>query len=175
MNILLKALAFLLIFSVFHFGYEITGWRFLTPFCGINESVFQHLKMAYWSYLFLSVVEYLLVNKGKKRRVSNFLYSRALSTILIPWVIFIIWYMLPAILGSKAPFAVELSWAIISTLLSFMAVAKIEKETESIAFGTMTRIVLITLIIISSFLFVKFTYKLPWIDLFQNPETIKDF
>jgi hypothetical protein len=46
MNIYLKAVIFLLIFLILHFGYEITGWVFLTPFCGVNESVFQHLKMA---------------------------------------------------------------------------------------------------------------------------------
>jgi hypothetical protein len=54
MNIYVKPLLFLLSFSLFHFGYEITGWNLLTPFCGINESVFQHLKMAFWGYLLVS-------------------------------------------------------------------------------------------------------------------------
>jgi len=47
-------------FSLFHFGYEITGWGFLAPFCGVNESVFQHLKMAFWGYLLVAVGEYLV-------------------------------------------------------------------------------------------------------------------
>ena len=81
MNIFIKSLIYLFIFIILHFGYELTQWSFLTPFCGINESVFQHLKMAFWAYLFTSGIEYLVIIK--KKRAWNFWYPSLLSTVSV--------------------------------------------------------------------------------------------
>ncbi len=172
MNIFLKALLFLLSFSLFHFGYELTNWSFLIPFCGINESVFQHLKMAFWGYVLLTIVEYVLLRKQIKEKVKNFLYSRILSTVVIPWIIVLIWYLLPAIYGRAESLILDVSWAIIITYLSGLFVAQIETETEKIQFSTKTGVILLILFAISVFLFSLFTYKLPWIDLFIDPGTL---
>jgi len=47
MNIFVKSLLYLIMFSILHFGYDLTHLIFLIPFCGVNESVFQYLKMAF--------------------------------------------------------------------------------------------------------------------------------
>lgn len=172
MNIYLKALLFLLSFSFFHFGYEITGLPFLKPFCGINESVFQHLKMAFWGYGLLTIVEYFWLGKKIKERFKNFFYSRILSTILIPWTIVLTWYLLPAIYRKTESLILDLSWAVIVTYLSVLFVVQIESETEKVQFNIKTRIVILILFVISIFLFTLFTYKLPWIDLFMDPANL---
>lgn len=172
MKTYLKALLFLLSFLIFHFGYEVTHLSFLIPFCGINESVFQHLKMAFWGYLLLTAIEYIWQRQNIKEKIKNFWYSRALSAIMIPWFILIIWYLLPALYGRANSLALDLSWAIISTYLSGFFVIAIEKEMEQIKFRTSTKIIIWTLLIISAFSFIWFTYKLPWIDLFINPKLI---
>jgi len=172
MNIYLKAFIFLLAFSLFHFGYELTGTAFLKPFCGTDESVFQHLKMAFWGYVLLSVVEYFLLKKRIKEKIKNFWYSRIFSTVLIPWIIVLTWYLLPAIFGRAKFLILEVLWGTLITYLSGIFVAQIEKETEKTQFKIGTRIILLILIVISVFLFILFTYKLPWIDLFINPEVL---
>jgi hypothetical protein len=63
MNIFVKSLLYLIMFSILHFGYDLTHLIFLIPFCGVNESVFQHLKMAFWSYLFTNLIEYFIERK----------------------------------------------------------------------------------------------------------------
>jgi len=68
MNIYLKSLFYLAIFSILHFGYDLTHWVFLAPFCVINESVFQHLKMAFWAYLLTSVLEYFVIKEKISKR-----------------------------------------------------------------------------------------------------------
>ncbi len=75
-----------MIFSILHFGYDLTHWAFLAPICGVNESVFQHLKMAFWAYLLASLIEYFVV-RGKLGKKETFWYSRFLSTIIVPWFV----------------------------------------------------------------------------------------
>lgn len=64
MNTHIKSLLYLAIFIILHFEYDLTHWVFLTPFCGINESVFQHLKMVFWAYLLTSLIEWFVVRKN---------------------------------------------------------------------------------------------------------------
>jgi len=172
MNIYLKALLFLLSFSLFHFGYELTEWSFLKPFFGTNESVFQHLKMAFWGYFLLTMVEYFWFKKRIKEKIENFWYSRVLSIIIIPWIVMQMWYLLPAIYGRAEYLILGVSWAVLVTYLSALFVIQIEKETEKIQFHVKTKIFLLVLFVILAFLFTLFTYKLPWIDLFVNPEVL---
>ena len=145
---------------------------FLKPFCGTNESVFQHLKMAFWAYVLLSLVEFFLLKKREDTKIKNFVHSRMLSAVLLPWIILLIWYLLPGVFGRVESLFVEVLWAVLVTYLSGLFVAQIEKEVEKVQFQTATKVVLITVTAISAFLFVLFTYRLPWIDLFVNPETL---
>ncbi|RKY15493.1 MAG: hypothetical protein DRP82_01575 [Planctomycetota bacterium] len=172
MNIYLKAFLFLLAFCVFHYGYELTEMAFLTPFCGTNESVFQHLKMAFWAYVLLSAIELALMRKRENQKIKNLVYSRMLSAVLIPWIVLLTWYLLPGVFGRVESIFIEVSWAVLVTYLSGLFVVQIEKEVEKVQFQVATKVVLLTLTVISAFLFVLFTYRPPWIDLFVNPETL---
>ncbi|RKY19108.1 MAG: hypothetical protein DRP63_01120 [Planctomycetota bacterium] len=172
MNIYLKAFLFLLAFCVFHYGYELTELAFLKPFCGTNESVFQHLKMAFWAYVLLSVVEFALLKRRQDPKIRNFVYSRMLSAVLLPWVIVLTWYLLPGVFGRVGSIFIEVLWAVLVTYLSGLFVVQIEKEVEKVQFQVATKVVLLALTVISAFLFVLFTYRLPWIDLFVDPQTL---
>lgn len=169
MNIFLKALIFLAVFSLLHFGYEATRWAYLKPFFGIDESIFQHLKMAYWAYLLASLIEFP-VSKKRKIKSLNFWTPRFLSAIFIPWIIFLIWYLGPALIGKLKQFYLELIWAATVTYLSALAIRIIEKPLEDIRLSFCFKILVFLLTIISAFLYIVFTYRLPWIDVFKSPE-----
>ncbi len=169
MNVFLKAFFFLLSFTLFHFGYELTGFGVLKPFCGINESVFQHLKMAFWGYGLLTILEYWYL-KGKKRFKQNgFWYSRVLSMVVVPWVVFLLWYIVPAVYGRINSLLPELIWAVLITYSSGLVVSAIEKDMERIEFRRGAGVSIITMLVVSAFLFTIFTYKLPWLDMFEIP------
>lgn len=169
MNILMKAFIYLIFFSVLHFGYDLTGWSFLKPFCGINESVFQHLKMAFWAYLLASVVEFL-ISKRKKFALGNFWISRIFSATVVPWVIFLVWYLVPATLGKFKISVMELIWALIVSYFSGLAGGFIERNLEKQQLSLSFKILVIFLVIASAFIYITFTYSLPWIDMFTAPE-----
>lgn len=171
MKIILKAIIYLIVFSVLHFGYEVLKWPLLIIFCGTDESVFEHLKMGFWAYLIVSVIEYFLVKK--KVQQENFWYSRIFSAILAPWFIVVIWYMLPAIIGHVESLAVELVWAFVVTFLSAIMACHLEKNVERISLTRWGRMIIITLFVLSVVFYVRFSFSKPWIDLFINPLNVQ--
>jgi len=171
MRVYVKVIIYLAIFSILHFGYDLTHWNFLVPICGIDESVFQHLKMAFWAYLFTSIIEYFLSRKRFGKRES-FWYTRLLSTVILPWFIVLIWYVVPALFGKVESLIVDLVWAIFSTFLSAILAITVERSIEDIKAALSFKLVILFLFIISAFLYVWFTYQPPWIDLFVNPELL---
>jgi len=93
--------------------------------------------------------------------------------VILPWIILVIWYLLPALYGKVKTPLVDLIWAIGVTYLSCLFVGFLEMEIEKAEFGLTTRYIILFLVVASGFLFVWFTYRLPWIDLFTNPKIYK--
>ncbi|AJG40489.1 hypothetical protein TRQ7_03295 [Thermotoga sp. RQ7] len=160
-----KALIFLGVYAVLHFGYELSGWEFLRPFCGVDESVFEHLKIGFWAYLFTNIIEYFL----SKRKKFRFWYPRLFSTTLLPWFIVLIWYMLPAFFGHIESLAVDLVWAFTVTFLSAIVAVVLEKELEKYSTGTAFKFTIAVLFVLSVVFYTVFSFEKPWIDLFVEP------
>ncbi|MGQ9618279.1 MAG: DUF6512 family protein [Candidatus Aminicenantia bacterium] len=169
MRVYFKAFLYILIFSLLHFGFDWSGWKFLIPFCGVDESVYQHLKMAFWAYTFASVIEYFTAKREKIER-GAFLYSRIFSSTMTPWFIIIIWYLVPAIYGKFQTSFLEIIWAIIVSYISGIVAGMTEKTIEKVKFSIPFRIIIFLLYFFSAFLYIRFTYKPPWIDVFSNPK-----
>ncbi|MBC7349109.1 MAG: hypothetical protein H5U05_03960 [Candidatus Aminicenantes bacterium] len=169
MSIILKAFIYLIFFSVLHFGYDLTHLSFLKPFCGIDESIFQHLKMAFWAYLLASMVEYP-VFKRKKKKYESFWIPRFFSATIVPWTIFLVWYLAPATGGKLSPSYLELIWALVVSYFSGLAGGLIERTLEDQRLAFCFKVLVIFLAVASAFLYIAFTYQLPWIDMFRAPE-----
>ncbi|NPV88177.1 hypothetical protein HPY42_01440 [Coprothermobacteraceae bacterium] len=164
----LKSVLFLLLLSILHFGYDATGWAFLKPFCGTNESVFQHLKMGFWAYLLLLAIEYLVLYRGRGT-TSSFVLSGVLVAVMVPWVVVLVWYLAPALYGKPLPLALELIWAAFATLLAGFIAAILHGSLRRAHFSGRAVLALLLLAGLSVFFFTWFTYHSPWIDLFQIP------
>jgi len=169
MNILLKAFIYLIFFSVLHFGYDLTHLSFLKPFCGIDESIFQHLKMAFWAYLLASLVEYP-VYKRKNKKYESFWIPRFFSATMVPWTIFLVWYLAPATGGKFRLSYMELIWALVVSYFSGLAGGLMERTLEEQRLAFCFKVLVIFLALASAFLYIAFTYQLPWIDMFRAPE-----
>jgi len=167
--IYLKGLFFLTIFSIFHFAYEIFPSPVLVPICAINESVWQHLKIAFFSYFVLNLVEFVFRRRSIQNK-SGFIFSRLLTTIVIPWFVFILWYTMAAFYGRLEILLLEVIFASIVTLLSGTVCATIELNIEDKHFTRNFKAFILIIFVISASLYVIFTYKLPWIDVFIVPE-----
>ena len=110
--------------------------------------------------------------KGKNHKKDNFWYPRLLTTIIVPWFVILVWYLVPALIGKLKSTGLEIIWAIFTTYISGIMGGVIEKNFENHSFNLKIKILILILFIISAFLYIRFTYSPPWIDLFENPETL---
>ncbi|MBU0732263.1 hypothetical protein KKC88_05275 [Patescibacteria group bacterium] len=60
--------------SLLHFAYAWSGYNpFIGMISGVNESVWEHLKLGYWSLVFFILIEYWFIRK----KTSNFCIAKA--------------------------------------------------------------------------------------------------
>lgn len=166
MKLLIKLLLFLIIFAILHFSYDIFGFSMLKIFSGTDESVFSHLKMAFWSYFFITLIDYFY---SKKRKVEFSFFISLLINNIIPWFIVIIWYIVPAIYGKIHSDFIEILWAFVVLIVVGAGSIIIEKNLVSAKITTITKIFILSFFLISIFFYTYFTFFKPWIDLFENP------
>ncbi|WP_369019121.1 DUF6512 family protein [Thermatribacter velox] len=169
MNTLGKVLLYLGIYALLHFAYEVTGIETFKPISGVDESVFEHLKIGFYAYFFASIIEYFLMRR--KKLLSNFWTSRMFATIFVPWSIVIIWYLAPALIG-KFGLQAELTWALTVTFLSGIIARQVEKALEFRELPTGFGLSVLVLFVVALVFFSVFTYQKPWIDLFVDPLTL---
>ncbi|MHA1198368.1 MAG: hypothetical protein ACTSQF_03355 [Candidatus Heimdallarchaeaceae archaeon] len=167
--IALKSLIFTAVFAVLHYLYYLNNNPFFQAISGKDESVFQHLKMGAFGYLFLIGIDYLIIRKRIENK-SSFVFSRLLSSLLVPWIIFVIWYLAPAIIGLPLSFGWELTWAMFVVFITGIIAAIIDRNTEKLEFNLSMKIVIIGLVVLSAFILIWFSFVDPWVDVFTLHE-----
>jgi hypothetical protein len=98
--------------ALFHFLFEWSGN--LEPvgvIAAVNESVWEHFKIAFWPALFYAIFEYPFL----RRSTSNFMVAKAIGIYVMPVAIAVIFYSYTAIVGEEI--------LIVDILIFFVAVA----------------------------------------------------
>jgi hypothetical protein len=74
----------ILLGSLLHFTFELSGyWRPMALISAVNESTWEHLKLAFWPILIFAVIEFFIYGKRSK----NFFFGKTFSLFLIPIII----------------------------------------------------------------------------------------
>ena len=167
-NILAKTLAFYGVFMTLYVAYKFLPVFPVNLISGVTESNFQHYKEGFYSYLIVNLVEYLVHRKQVQDRVS-YVYSRLFATIILPWVIFLLWYIAPAVVGRWPNNVYEIVYANVITLLVGAVTVLLERSLETATYQRAQKTVLIILFLASILLYFVFTYQLPWADVFVEP------
>lgn len=165
--LVVKSLIFLVLFVILHFAYDWLHQPWLAAFSGTDESFFQHAKMGFIAYSLLSLGEFLIFRK-RIGNLSGFAFSRMVSAVISPWVMFLTWYLVPAVVGKPLPNSLEIVYAIAMTLLLGILLIIIERDVEKVHFSVAARVVILLLYASSWALFIAFTFKLPWADFFRE-------
>lgn len=168
-SILWKVLAFYAVFMLMYALYRFFPLPLFDLFCGVCESNFQHYKAGFFAYLIVSLLEYLLARRRMGNR-NRFIFSRLAATTFLPWVMFILWYTGPAIFGRLPSIPLEILYANLITLLVGLFTVVLERSYESAAPSHPAWLALIVLFSLSIFIFIVFTYQLPWADVFVEPD-----
>ena len=153
----------ILLGSTLHFTFEWSGNQSIVGvFSAVNESVWEHLKIAFWPALFYLILEYRFLYK----KTNNFFFAKTIGIYAIMIIIPAIFYSYTFVteenliidIGSFI-FAIIIGQFISYMLLKYKELAK-----------NLELISLVSLITLA-FAFVVFTFYPPQIQLFQDPTT----
>ena len=150
--------------SLFHFMFQLSNyWTPLGAIFPVNESVWEHLKLAYWPLIIFSVIEYYFI----REKANNFILGKTISFIISISTILIVFYSYTALLGTELLIVDILSFVvgvIIGQLVSYK-ILTIEQLSTFYFNGS--------LIVFIGFgiLFAVFTYFPPLLPIFQDSET----
>ena len=83
------AIMIFLLGVIIHFGYEATNkFTFTSGIFAINESVWEHCKLTFWSPLIFALIEYFFIGKY----ANNFLFAKTLSAYITTISMLILYY-----------------------------------------------------------------------------------
>lgn len=165
---ILKTALFWSIFILLYFAYRTLPVFPLSLICSANESNFQHYKSTFFAFLILNIIEYGVCHRQIPDRKKYFL-SRLTSTTFAPWVVFLLWYFAPAVYGKMPTIPLEIIYANIITLLVGYFVACLEEGFAQIEYSNRLGILILILFSVSILLYISFTFRLPWADVFVEP------
>ena len=149
--------------TILHFLYDWTGGSILvSPFSGVNESTWEHMKLLYWP-LFIHALVQRLFFKDQKNYWCVKLAEILLGLVLIP----VLFYTYNGVFG-KSPDWVNIAIFYITAALAFLFEWWVFKKDllqckyPQLAFAA---------ICLVGVLFVVFTFASPQIPLFRDPLT----
>jgi hypothetical protein len=151
---------FIILFgALLHFTFEFSGgWRPLGAISAVNESVWEHLKLAFWPVIIWTIIEFFFVQRQIKDSNPNFLLAKTIGAYIMPLVIVIIFYSYTAFTGESI-LAVDLSSFVIAVVIG-----------QIVSYGVFNLFGL-ALLIIGVLLFTIFTFYPPTAGIFQDPVT----
>ena len=149
--------------SMLHFTFEWSGNQpVVGVFSAVNESVWEHLKIAFWPTLMYAIFEYRYL----KKRTNNFFFAKTIGIYAIMLIIPTIFYSYTLFIEENLSidilsfiFAIIVGQLISYELLTFK---KLSKNLELISLGAL---------VILALAFTVFTFYPPQIQLFQDPNT----
>jgi hypothetical protein len=93
-----------------------------------------------------------------------------MSTLFLPWIIFLLWYIAPAIIGRWPNNTYEIVYANVITFSTGFFTVILERGLEEIQYNKSLKAVILTLFCVSLLLYIVFTFRLPWADVFVEPD-----
>ncbi len=165
--ILLKSLIFLGVYTAFHFGGDVLK----LPVFAVSESPWEHLKAGFYAGSLLVLLEALRL--GIKREVFSwirFFTSRLTGVLIIPVLLFLLFYLSVALWGKITPAWLGIAYAVAITLLSGLTAAYVENELLDFRWEHKPTLLLLAVIvyIIALYIFIQFTYDVPYYPMFTE-------
>lgn len=146
--------------SALHFTFELSGDNPLVgAFSAVNESVWEHLKLAYWPALLYAIIEYRLL-KG----VPGFFLGKAIGIYLMPITIVALFYTYRAFLEESLiiDILIFILAVIIGQLVGYKIMVWKEPSKASLRISVLSLMLL-------GMVFILFTYYTPHLPIFQDP------
>jgi hypothetical protein len=154
----------ILLGSAFHFTYEFSGrFALVGAISAVNESVWEHLKLAFWPSLIWLVIEYLPI----KKLINNFVASKTIGICTMIALIPIIFYSYTSFTGESI-FAIDITTFIVAVVVGQIVSYTLFNKRQ---FPRYTDKVALAILIVLGIAFFVFTFYSPHLPIFQDPVT----
>jgi len=147
-----------------HFVFDWSGnWEPVGVIAAVNESIWEHFKIAFWPALFYAIFEYPFF----RRFTNNFMIAKAIGIYVMPIAIAILFYSYTAVLGQEI--------LIVDILIFVGAVALGQLTSYKILpielLPRWSGKVGLVLVIVLAVAFGAFTFYPPYLPLFRDAVT----
>ena len=151
--------------TILHFTYNLSGGNnFIGTFSAVNESVWEHLKLAFFPMLILGIIEYFFV----KNISNNYIEAKTIGIFLAISFIVVAFFTYTGILGVDI-LILDILIFITSIILGETISYKLMKrENES---NNKTKVLAGIILIFLLFSFIICTFNPPKVNLFRDPIT----
>jgi hypothetical protein len=166
--ILLKGLILQVAFLILHYVYDFFPNGFTRIISGTSESVFQHMKIGFFSIALVNLVEFIR-NRNRVDRPGDYGFARMASAMFYCWPMFILFFTPPAFYGKYPTDLLEIISANIILYLTSLSALIFENQLERNEITLAFRVVITGLTIIFISLLVIYSFQDPWFDVFAIP------
>ena len=148
--------------SVLHFTFEWSGNQpIVGVFSAVNESVWEHLKLAFWPSLLFMLIEYFMLKKS----VSNFALGKTIGVYVMVFIIPVVFYSYTAFTGESL-FVIDILTFIVAVIIGQLASYKLLTYKQLPSY--LENFSLIALFILG-LAFALFTFYPPQLPIFRDP------
>lgn len=160
---LLGAVFTIILGSLLHFLYDWSGkWPPLAIFAAVNESVWEHMKIAFWPALIFAVMQFFLMGE----RPADFLFAKTVNFYLLAFLIPFLYYAYTALTG-KNYLVVDILIFVVAAVIAHLVSYKLMAMNLPAEWNYYAVVPLMALLAA----FSLFTLYPPHFELFQSPHS----
>jgi hypothetical protein len=147
--------------GLLHFVFEWAGgWRPLAVIAAVNESTWEHLKLAFWPALIWFLIEIFYISKTS----NNFYFAKAVGILMMPVSITVLFYAYTAF--TEDMLAIDLTIFVVAVIIGQVVSYKLLRIKP---LPDCLNVIGITLLFLMTIAFGTLTYYAPETIIFKDP------
>lgn len=167
-KILINTIILGIVASFSHFAYDLSGKNLIVGlFNPVNESVWEHLKFMFFPFLLWWIVIYLIKNRKCEIPLNTWIVSAAVSLIVAPLSVVLLFYSYTGALGIEWVF-IEILLVFVCYFIALCVASHFLKYSEPNKLAAIISVIVIAIIFIA---FIVFTFNPPQLPIFYDTAT----
>lgn len=167
-KIFINTLILGIVASFSHFAYNLSGKNIIVGlFNPVNESVWEHLKFMFFPFLLWWIVIYFIKNKKCEIPLITWIVSAAVSLIVAPLSVVLLFYSYTGALGIESLF-IDILLVFVCYFIALCVASHFLKYSEPNKWAVIISVIIIAIIFIA---FIVFTFNPPQLPIFYDTIT----
>jgi hypothetical protein len=155
-----KFIAGYLFFILHHQIFDLLGGNTLGAILGEGiEAVFPHMKMLFFAYLEVSLIDYFIQRRNGTPGAS-FFFSRMLILSAAPWMMIAMYFALEAV-GIPLPGRTELAWALVMTAVGIYLCIRLEEPLDNLPLRNSLKALILLAFLGTVLTYAGFSFHVP--------------